>query len=214
MGIGDILAWLSQFAADVMTSLGPLGVFLLMAMESMVFPVPSEAVMPLAGYLVQQGEMNMWAVILASSLGSIVGSYLSYLMGAYGLLPMVERYGKYVFVHKHHIEAAHRWFERRGAWAIFICRFIPGVRHVISIPAGSARMPLRPFLLATFVGATIWNMFLFWIGYQFGDSAAIAAKPYLDLVGLGLLVLIVAYIVYELLRARKRRAAEPEAKQE
>ncbi|MES2153512.1 MAG: DedA family protein [bacterium] len=205
MGIGDILSGLTSFAKETMQRMGPLGVFLLMAMESMVIPIPSEAVMPLAGVLAAQGSMSIWAALLAASLGSIAGSYLSYLLGAYGFAPVVERYGKYVLVQKHHLDSAHAWLERRGAWAIFVCRFIPGVRHVISIPAGSARMPLRPFLLATFVGATIWNVFLFWIGYKYGEAAADKVKPYLDVVGVGLLVLLVAYITFEVVRARRHR---------
>lgn len=198
-----------------MLLLGYPGLFLLMTAESMVFPVPSEAVMPYAGYLIATGATSWhgtwdWpGAILVSSLGSIAGSYLSYLMGAYGLLPLVERYGKYVLIHKHHIDSAHRWFERRGAWAIFICRFIPGVRHVISIPAGSARMPLRPFLFATFVGATMWNVFLLWIGWQYGVAAAEAVKPYLDVVGIGLLAAILAYVAFEVLRARRHRKPAP-----
>jgi len=216
VGIGDILSGLSAFAADVMARLGAPGLFLLMAMESMVIPIPSEAVMPLAGYLVAQGQMNLWAAIIASSLGSLAGSYLSYLLGAYGFVPVVERYGKYVLVRKHHLDTAHRWFERRGAWAIFLCRFIPVVRHVISIPAGSAKMPLRPFLTATLVGATMWNMTLFWVGYRYGESAAVAAKPYLDLIGVGLLVLLAGYIIYEVRRGRRAAKPEspPQAKQE
>jgi membrane protein DedA with SNARE-associated domain len=177
--------------------------------------------MPYAGYIASPsytgpGHLNVALVLVAASAGSVVGSYLSYLIGAYGFVPIVERYGKYVLVRKHHLETAHRWFERRGAWAIFVCRFIPVVRHVISIPAGSAKMPLRPFLLATLVGATMWNAFLMWVGYRYGAAAGAAAKPYLDLVGIGLLVLLAAYIAFEAVRGRKRRAqgTMAEAKEE
>ncbi|MEA3202566.1 MAG: hypothetical protein QOI63_232, partial [Thermoplasmata archaeon] len=184
------------------------GLFLLMAAESMVLPVPSEAVMPFAGALVLQGRFTWAGAILASSLGSLAGSWASYLLGRYGFLPLVERYGKYVLVRPEHLEKAHAFFERRGVVAVFVCRFVPVIRHVSSIPAGSARMPLGPFLLASVLGATLWNTFLLWVGYRFaGNEAAVAAvKHNLDLVGLGLVVLLVAYIVYEV---RKARAAPP-----
>ncbi len=213
--VGDALSWLSAFALHVMETLGYPGLFLLMAAESMVFPIPSEAVMPFAGSLVAAGKMSWPLAIVASSLGSVAGSYLSYLIGQHGFSPVVERYGKYVFIHKHHLEAAQRWFSRRGAWAIFLCRFIPGVRHVISIPAGSAKMPLKPFLVATLVGATIWNVFLLWVGYKFASNpeAVAAVKGNLDLIGLGLALLLVGYIAYEVIRGRRAKRQE-QTKQE
>jgi len=201
--IGDALAWLSAFAVQVMETTGLWGLFLLMVAESMVLPVPSEAVMPFAGYLVVQGKMSLAGAILASSLGSLAGSYLGYAMGRFGLLPIVQKYGKYVLVHEHHIGAAQRYFEARGAMAVFLCRFIPGVRHISSIPAGAARMHHIPFATATLLGATMWNLFLFWVGYRYGEAAAHAVKPYLDIVGIALLVIIVGYVTYEVRKAKK-----------
>lgn len=208
--LGDLLARLAHFAIGVLSATGYLGLLLLMAGESMVLPIPSEAVMPFAGYLVSTGEMSWAGAIMASSAGSLVGSYLSYLMGRHGLLPLVLRYGKYVFVQEHHVTKAHLFFSTRGTVAVFLCRFIPGVRHVSSIPAGSARMPLVPFLLASVAGATIWNVILLVIGYKVGENAdAIARyKHLLDFVGLGLIVLLVAYVWYEV---RKSRQAHAEA---
>jgi membrane protein DedA with SNARE-associated domain len=209
--VGDLIGWLVTFAQHVLSSTGYIGLFLLMAAESMVFPVPSEAVMPFAGALVQQGRFSWAGAILASSLGSLVGSWLSYLLGKYGFLPFIERYGKYVFVQKHHIEKAHAFFARRGIVAVFLCRFIPGVRHISSIPAGSAEMPLLPFLAASLVGATIWNTFLLWIGYKFADNAeAVAAvKHNLDLVGIALLLVLAGYVFYEVKRGKSARLPPP-----
>lgn len=206
--VGDWLAQLASFAVDVLQATGYAGLFLLMAGESMVLPIPSEAVMPFAGYLVASGDMTWLGAILASSLGSLAGSWLSYLMGKHGLLPLVVRYGKYVFIQPHHVVKAQAFFAKRGTVAVFVCRFIPGVRHVSSIPAGSARMPLAPFLLASVAGATIWNFILLFIGYKVGQNAdAIARyKHLLDLAGLALIVLLAAYVWHEVRTARKEKA--------
>lgn len=209
--VGDALHWLTETAQAILAATGLWGVFLLMAAESMVLPVPSEAVMPFAGLAAARGEMSILGVLVASTAGSLLGSWLGWLMGRYGLLPLVERYGKYVLVQPHHVAKAHAFFERKGAWAVFLCRFIPGVRHVSSIPAGAARMPLVPFLVATGIGATFWNMALFFVGYKWGQAAIDAVKPYLDLVGLALLGLLVAYVVYEVRKGRKARAPAEEA---
>jgi len=214
--VGDALQWLADFAKHTLATTGYAGLLLLMAAESMVMPIPSEAVMPFAGVLVHDGTFSWAGAILASSAGSLLGSYLSYLMGRHGLLPLVTRYGRYVLIQEHHIARASDFFTRRGAIAVFVCRFIPGVRHVSSMPAGAARMPLTPFLVASVVGATIWNTFLLYVGYKFaGNAAAVAAvKHNLDLVGIGLLVLLAGYVVYEVRKARKAKREDfvPESK--
>jgi membrane protein DedA with SNARE-associated domain len=143
-----------------------------MTAESMLLPVPSEAVMPFAGFLAAQGRFSLPLVLLAALLGSLVGSLVSYALGAWGIEPALERWGKYLFVKKEHLAASHRWFERRGALAVFFARFVPGVRHVVSIPAGTARMPLGPFLLATALGAGAWNAVLAIAGYELGSRWA------------------------------------------
>lgn len=207
--IHDLLTWLAEFAVQVIEWGGYGGLTLLMAAESMVFPVPSEAVMPFAGYVVSIDRMTWTGAIAASSLGSLLGSWASYLMGRHGVLPLVERWGRYVLVQPHHVRTAERLFERRGTMAVFLCRFIPGVRHVSSIPAGAARMRLGPFLAASVAGATLWNTFLLWVGWKFGqDQRAIAAlKSNLDVVGLVLLLLIAAYVTWEVRSGRRHEAA-------
>ena len=120
------------------------GIFLLMALESMVAPIPSELVMPFAGFLIFTGQFTVAPVMVASTLGSIVGSLLSYGMGMLGK-PVVLRYGRYLLLNPHHLEWTEKFFLPHGGKTIFISRFIPVVRHLISIPAGLARMPLIPF---------------------------------------------------------------------
>lgn len=145
------------------------GVFVLMTLESMIAPIPSELVMPFAGFLIFTGHFDPWWVLIASSLGSIVGSMLSYGMGMLGE-PVVLRYGRYLLLNPHHLEWTKRFFERHGGKTIFISRFIPVVRHLISIPAGLARMSLAPFIIYTLVGATIWNMFLVYCGVRLKEN--------------------------------------------
>lgn len=166
-----ILDAIAQLSLDVVEALGYPGIFVLMAMESMIFPVPSEAVMPPAGWLASEGRMSFWVALVVATLGTIVGSVLSYWMGWYGLHPLLEKYGKYVHVTPRHLDITHRFFERSGATTmVFLSRFVPVVRHLISIPAGSARMPMSHFLLATAVGGGLWNLALLYAGYKLGQN--------------------------------------------
>lgn len=169
--LAGILDGIAQVSLDIVETLGYPGVFVLMVLESMVFPVPSEAVLPPAGWLAWQGRMDLWIALLVATLGTIVGSLLSYAMGWYGVRPILERWGKYIFVTPHHLDLTHAFFEKRGAGlAIFLSRFIPVVRHLISIPAGSARMPLPTFLLATTAGGACWNLILLYAGFKLGEN--------------------------------------------
>ncbi len=145
------------------------GIFLLMTLESMVAPIPSELVMPFAGFLIFTGHFDVVPVMVASCLGSIVGSLLSYGMGRLGE-PVVLRYGRYLLLNPHHLEWTKNFFDRHGGKTIFISRFIPVVRHLISIPAGLARMSLIPFILYTAVGATLWNGFLTYLGVRLKEN--------------------------------------------
>jgi membrane protein DedA with SNARE-associated domain len=145
------------------------GIFVLMALESMIAPIPSELVMPFAGFLIFTGHFDPVAVMVASSLGSIVGSLLSYGMGRLGE-PVVLRYGRYLLLNPHHLEWTKKFFNRHGGKTIFIARFIPVVRHLISIPAGLACMSLVPFILFTLGGATLWNGFLTYLGVRLKEN--------------------------------------------
>jgi membrane protein DedA with SNARE-associated domain len=172
------LDWLAQVSLSIVSTLGYPGVFILMVFESMVLPVPSEAVLPPAGWLSSPGCdaaihtcMDLGGAFLVATLGTLVGSLLSYAMGSYGVRPLLERWGKYVFITPHHIEITHAFFEKRGGGvSIFVSRFIPVVRHLISIPAGSARMPLPTFIAATLAGGAAWNFILLYGGYKLGEN--------------------------------------------
>ena len=181
------------------------GVFLLMTLESMVAPIPSELVMPFAGFLIFTGEFGVVPVLVASTLGSIVGSLLSYGMGMLGK-PVVLRYGRYLLLNVHHLEWTEKFFLRHGGKTIFISRFIPVVRHLISIPAGLARMPLTPFILYTAVGATLWNMFLTYLGFRLKQNWQLIQKytHILDYFVVAGLIGATLYLVWKIKRARTK----------
>jgi membrane protein DedA with SNARE-associated domain len=172
-----ITAAISNLAVRCLETTGYAGAGMLMALESMIAPVPSEAVMPFVGFLVADGKWNLWAGIASTSLGSIIGSLLSYLMGYYGGKPVVLRVGKYLLLNVHDLEKTERFFHRRaGVITLFIGRFIPVVRHFISIPAGTGRMPLGSFVLATLIGATLWNTFLLLCGMKLREHWTVVQK--------------------------------------
>lgn len=200
-----ILVFLTTFAVRVMEALGLPGVFALMAAESMILPVPSEAVMPFAGYLVARGVYGFWAAALVSVVGTLCGSLLSYWIGRYGGRPFLRRFGRWFLIDEGHLDWTERWFARQGSWTIFIARFIPVVRHLISIPAGAARMPYIPFLLMTAIGGGIWNTFLLWVGVRIGARWELvhAYSTKADLVLVILLVLAVVAWYWHQRRYRK-----------
>ena len=186
----------SHFALAVLDRTHYAGAAALMAAESMIFPVPSEAVMPFVGFQVADGKWSLWPAVLATSFGSLLGSLLSYAMGYYGGKPFVVAFGKYLLLNLHDLERAERFFHaRRGAWTIFLARFVPVVRHLISIPAGTGRMPLLPFCLATVAGATLWNGFLLWLGMRLREHWQVV-QQYSHQIDIGIVALMVAGAVW------------------
>jgi len=168
---------ITKIAVKVLETSGYPGAAGLMTLESMIAPVPSEAVMPFVGFLVADGRWQLWPAVLATSLGSIIGSLVSYAMGYYGGKPLVLKVGKYLLLNQRDLEWTERFFhQRQGIWIVFLGRFVPVVRHFISIPAGIGRMALLPFILVTLVGATVWNSFLLYCGYKLRGSWDVVQK--------------------------------------
>jgi len=161
---------LVQWLLDSIGSMGYPGIFLLMAMESSIIPVPSELVMPPAGYLAFQGKMNMAAAILCGTLGSLAGAYANYYASHYLGRPLIIKYGKYVLIPPDKFERVERFFLRHGEISTFIGRLLPVVRHLISIPAGLSGMNHLRFSLYTLLGAGIWCSILAGIGYVIGEN--------------------------------------------
>jgi len=166
-----------------------------MMLESMVVPVPSELVMPFAGFLVAQGNFNFILVIVASSLGSITGSLIFYYIGKTGGHTLVEKYGKYVLVDTEDIKKTEEWFNKRGELTIFIARLIPVVRHLISLIAGIGKMNVKKFTLYTILGATLWNGILTYLGFILGQHWN-EVSQYIEELDVGIVILLVIGCLY------------------
>jgi membrane protein DedA with SNARE-associated domain len=174
--LAPVIAWMLA----TMAAAGPLAVTLLMAIESACIPLPSEVIMPFAGFLAYKGQMTFLGfgggpagqVILAGVFGAIgcnLGSIPAYELGAWGGRKAVERYGRYILLNLDHLDQAHRFFERFGRWAILLGRMLPVVRTFIALPAGIARMDRTRFHIYTFAGSLPWCLGLAWVGYVLGD---------------------------------------------
>ena len=206
-GLSNILGSIGQFAINVIDFLGYPGIAILMALESMVFPLPSELVMPFAGFLVGEGKMNFGLVVLASSVGSLIGSLISYWIGYYGGKKFVLKLGKYLLLDVSDLEKTEHWFSKKGAKTIFISRFVPVVRHLISIPAGIGKMDLGKFCLYTILGATMWNALLTYCGYLLGKNWNII-RHYSEYLSITVAVLLVVAGVYFVGRHVKNKTRE------
>jgi membrane protein DedA with SNARE-associated domain len=168
--VEKILAALAGFAIAVISAGGYWGIALLMAIESACIPLPSEIIMPFAGYLVSTGELNLFLAATAGALGCNLGSIVAYEIGRRGGRPMAEKFGRYVLLGPGELDLADRFFNRWGAWAILIGRMLPVIRTFIAFPAGVARMKLIPFHLYTFIGSWPFCLLLAWIGMTLGDK--------------------------------------------
>jgi membrane protein DedA with SNARE-associated domain len=191
-----------------MESTGYITVFVAMVMESMVFPIPSEAVMPFAGFLVAEGKFTFFWVVLISTAGSLVGSSISYAIGYFCEKAVIHKYGKFLLLDKEELEATERFFNKYGEATIFISRFIPVVRHLISIPAGFARMDFMRFYLFTALGAGLWNSFLAFAGFYLKNNweAVMKFSKYIDIAVLVLLVALVGYFIYKHIKRHSRKS--------
>jgi membrane protein DedA with SNARE-associated domain len=188
--LGKLLAAIGAFIIGVLSSLGYAGVVLLMAVESACIPLPSELIMPFAGYLVFKGQLLLWGVALAGAVGCVLGSLVAYYVGLFGGRPLVQRYGRYLLISHHDLDLADRWFARHGDITIFVGRLLPVVRTFIAFPAGVARMPLPKFVAYTFVGSLIWCWALAWLGQSLGehwDSLGVYFHRFDAVIALGIL---------------------------
>ena len=204
----------ARWVQDIVLQLGYPGLFLLITLESTLVPIPSELVMPFAGFMASQGEFSLPLVLVINSVAALVGSGICYWIGAAGGKPLLVRYGKYVFIREKDIEKTELFFAKHGKMTILIGRFLPVVRHFISIPAGIARMPLGSFFTQTFIGSTVWGSFLIVVGYELGVNWESVAKQFkrVDLlIGSAILLVLVALAIRFVIRRRRERDLVPAA---
>ena len=187
--LADLAQWLVQNILDM----GYMGIFLLMMIESSFIPFPSEIVLIPAGYLVYQGEMNMVLVFLAALFGSLAGAFINYFGALIIGRRLLLKFGKYFFVSNSAMEKMENFFQKHGPISTFTGRLIPGIRQLISIPAGLSQMSLFPFTLYTALGAGIWSMVLIMLGYVVGENQALITTylHQITLAVLGTLVLLI-----------------------
>lgn len=183
-------------------NIGYFGIFILMILESLVFPIPSEAIMPFAGFLIAEGKFSFFWVIISSTLGSITGSLVAYFIGYYGGEPIIRKYGKYVLITEKELGFTEGFFKNKGNITIFVSRLIPVVRHLISIPAGMAKMNIFKFSFYTIIGAGIWNSFLAILGFYLKKNwtTILEYTKILDIVIIVLLVFGIGFFIYNHLK--------------
>ncbi len=160
--------WIFQ----VITTLGYLGLALLLVAENLFPPIPSEVVLPLAGFVVGRGDLGFWQALLASTTGSAVGALILYALGRYGGRGLVLRYGSWLRVSAKELERAEGWFRRYGDWVVLFARVVPLARSIVSIPAGTMQMPLLRFTVLAAVGSGVWNVLLIGAGVALGANWA------------------------------------------
>jgi membrane protein DedA with SNARE-associated domain len=199
---------LVQLAINVIHDLGLPGVFLLMAIESACIPLPSEGTMLFAGFNVSDGHFTLLGVVLAGVLGNLAGSWLTYAIGYYGRVDLIEKHGRRLLINQHHLDVADRWFERHGVLTVFFGRWLPGVRTFVSLPAGVAKMPFWRFTFLTIGGCIPWVLGLALIGKAAGDRWENWRRhlAYLDYAVVAVVVVAVAYLLVRWYRRRRLAA--------
>jgi membrane protein DedA with SNARE-associated domain len=194
-------------ATDFIDSVGLVGVFVLMLLESACIPVPSEAIMLFAGFNVSEGDMTLFGIVTAGVLGNVVGSWVAWAAGYYGRLELLEK-NRLIHINPKHLAWADRWFERHGDATVFFTRMLPIIRTFISLPAGVARMPFWRFSVLTLAGCVPWVLMLTFIGKQAGDNWE-SWKDSLHYVDYAVAAGIMIGVIYLIVRARRRRGGSP-----
>jgi membrane protein DedA with SNARE-associated domain len=201
----DLLAQITNFITNTISAWGYVGVALLMAIESAAIPLPSEIIMPFAGFLVDSGRFSLMGLGFAGAIGSVIGSWITYFLGYFGGRALITRYGKFVFISEHDLDLTEKFFQRFGTWSTFIGRVLPVVRTFISIPAGIGKVPFWSFTLASFVGSFIWSYFLAWLGFKLGENWH-SLEGYFrkfDIVIVALILVAVVWWIHRHIRTKK-----------
>jgi len=214
-GETGLLALFTDFVTGEIARYGYVAIFVLMLLESACIPIPSEVTMLFGGalvtapFLAPEQQLEFWLVVLAGTLGNLVGSWLAYWAGYSGGRPLIDRWGRYLLIRPHEVDRAHEWFERRGQAAVFFGRLLPVIRTFISLPAGVVRMNIWRFTVYTVLGCLPWVLALTWIGALLGerwDRAEAVIRPFAWAIAIAL-VLAVAWFVWHRVRQIRREEA-------
>ena len=205
--VTDFISYFFGLLVNLVGTAGYAGIFVLMTMESTVLPIPSEVVMPFAGFLVYKGILDLTLVTIVSSLANLFGSLIAYFIGKSVGRPAILKYGKYILLKEHHLQFSEKWFKRYGDKMIFFSRLMPVVRTVISLPAGIARMDLKKFVIYTFVGSIPWNFALAYLGFTLGKNWETVHSFYQQY-EIFIFAALVVFLVYFILKHRKHRKME------
>lgn len=187
------------FLEQLYASMGYLGVMVAMAIESACIPLPSEIILPMAGWMVARGLWDLWLAVIFATIGNTLGSCVAYAVGAFGGRPLLERYGRYILISKHDMDIADRWFAKYGEWAVFFSRMLPVVRTFISLPAGIARMNFVKFVVFSILGAVPWSILLISAGKLAGDNW-VSIRAFLHNFDYLILAVLVAAVVFYIYR--------------
>ena len=181
----------------MISSWGYAGIFVTMTLESALILIPSEVVIPFAGFLAYMGEMNIWLIVLVSSCANLTGSIIAYEVGKYLGRGFIERYGKYVLLNMGHLQLVERWFDKYGSLTVLFSRMLPVVRTVNALPAGIGNMNFFKFCLYTFIGSIPWNLALVLVGYLLKENWNILEKYslYIDILAVFVVAAVIFYIV-------------------
>jgi membrane protein DedA with SNARE-associated domain len=202
--LGDV----GQLVLDVIGALGYLGLALLLVAENLFPPIPSEVVLPLAGFLVGRGDLSLWGAIFAATFGSVAGALVLYALGRWGGRRLVLRYGQWLRVDEKALGRAEGWFWHYGDWVVLFARLVPVARSIVSIPAGTMEMPVLRFVVLTTLGSAVWNSVLIGAGVVLGANWHAVSGwmgSYSDVV---LVVGTVAVALFLLLRHFRRSGRE------
>ncbi len=204
----DFVERIFFFVKDIISALGYFGIAGGMLIESACIPLPSEMILPLAGFMVADGRIDLWLANVAVAIGSLLGSSLAYVVGYYGGRPFILKYGKYFFVSEEHFYKAEHTFNKYGVAAVFFGRLLPVIRTFISLPAGIARMDYKKFILYSLAGMLPWNFILIFLGYKLGANYETIVRPVFkrfEYVVIIAIVLVILFFIFKALLGKKKK---------
>ncbi|MBP7992669.1 MAG: DedA family protein [Candidatus Magasanikbacteria bacterium] len=200
---------LTSYITTFIQTVGYPGLAAMMALEAIIAPIPSELIVPFAGFLISDGQFTWLGVLIATTIGSLAGAYFLYALGRYGGRPLIAKWGHWVLVKPEDVAKTEEFFGKHGRKAILISKFIPIIRSYISLPAGLSKMPLGPFFLYSAIGSLIWNSFLVYLGFTLKNNWAAAAEKISSYETVGkylVVIIVVAWIVRHFYVSKRKQS--------